>query len=339
MQKVFSLALVLAVCLSLFGCGGNAPKETAAATTAAPQPVAAESGLMYEPGITVMTDFGTVTILDAAFCAKAQLIDGLPKPAYQSAGDGRFVFAMRALIENTSQTDLILFDDLKISIVYGDTQVSGCSKGGNYKSSDPLYTVLPAGQSGEYILCGRIPVEQFRSATGFQVSFNDAVLSFSHDSIHIYNTMGYQEGENLLTSIENILACAGAAPAETQASAEEAVPGLSFSLEDVRFTQTEKGLTVEVKIRNNSESHLPSVVFNGTVLDSSGDILENCSLFFQNGLEPGQAGWTDLTLREENTLAHMASLKFITAWYKTDPQAPSHNLRYDLPEPFMIELP
>lgn len=333
MKKWFSLMLVLIMCLSMTACGTSGSGVQA--------PVQTSNIPEYLPGAVVKTDVAEITILEAAFCEKAQLIDALPKPAYNTAGEGRIVFAMRAQITNTTEKDLVLFDDLKINICYGGDQSFGCSKGGNYTSSDPLYKILPGGSSGEYILCGRVPVETYRANNGFYVDFNGEKLGFSYGEIQVYNTMGYQDGDNVSVSMETVIASAGVAPAdeaESKTPVTESMEAFSFALEDARVDNSGSSLKIEAKIRNNSDYHFVSVVFDGVILDHNGDILENCGFIYSNGLEAGQAGWSYIPVRETSTVEHMAAVKLITVWYKDDPQAPSHNLRYDLPEPIVIDL-
>lgn len=340
MKKVISLVLVLVICLSLCACGNGVSSteknKAPAVSSSVPKNIP-----MYTSGAVVETNFGEITVIDVAFCEKAQLIDALPKPTYNSAGEGRIVFAMRTLISNTTEKDLVLFDDLKVSIQYGKDNEFGCSKGGNYKSSDPLYKTLPAGTSGEYIICGRIPVETYRANNQFYVEFNEKKLGFTYDDIQIYNSMGYQDGDNSTVTIESVIESAGIAPSnETEGnhSKTDASPEFSFSLEDSRIDNTKSTLKVEAKIRNNSDYHFISAVFDGVILDTNGDILENCGFIYSNGLEAGQAGWSYIPIRESTTAEKMASVKLITVWYKDDPQAPSHNLRFDLPEPLVIDL-
>lgn len=346
MKRLLGMILIFSICLSLCACGGNAVSQLNEASV--PEDTAGESShvssfsagaSVYIPGICLQTDFGEITVLDAAFCAKAQLIDALPQPAYQAAGDGRIVFAMRVQITNTTGSELVLMDDLKVSIHYGGEHTFGCSKGGNYKSSDPLYKYLPAGVSGEYIICGRVPVDVYQSAQQFCVLFNDTPLGFSYENIQLYQIMGYQDGDNLLTSREALIASAGTAPAEAPAAAPSGpAANPAFSLEDTRYEMTDSGITVEVKIRNIASVSIPSIVCEGVILDANGDILENCSCVYRNGLEAGQAGWASIRISDPATLEEMESIKFITIWYKEDPQSPSHNLRFDLPEPFVIDI-
>ncbi len=308
---------------------------------AAHTPVPPSNISWYLPGAVVKTNVGEITILEAAFCEKAQLIDALPKPAYNTAGEGRIVFAMRAQITNTTEKDLVLFDDLKINICYGKDQSFGCSKGGNYTSSDPLYKILPAGTSAEYILCGRVPVETYQANEWFSVDFNGEKLGFSHGDVQVYNTMGYQDSDNAAAAMETVIASAGVAPADEaggKTPVTENMEAFSFALEDASVDESGSSLKIEAKIRNNSDYAFVSVVFNGVILDHNGDILENCGFIYGNGLEAGQAGWSYIPVRETATVENMASVKLITVWYKDDPQAPSHNLRYDLPEPLFIDL-
>ena len=327
------ILLILVLCLSLCACGGSE-----ALAEKAEQIAALDNTPSYTAGITVTTDFGEITILDAAFCEKAQLIEALPHPAYNSAGEGRIVFAMRTQISNTSGRDLVLFDDLKINIDYGGENTFGCSKGGNYTSQDPLYKILPAGTSGEYILCGRVPVETYQEKDRFRVSFNGTELGFSRDEIPVYNAMGYQPGENAPASIESIIAAAGTAPAEdAQPSGEKPAVAYAFSLEGARYEETKIYLAIELKIRNDSDASLIWPVFNGVVLDAKGDILENCSLSYLNGLEGGQAGWGVIRISEEATLKEMASIKIVTMWDKESPEASHHGVRFDLPEPIVVD--
>ncbi len=346
MKKGYAFVILLAACLCFCACGTTTTSSDSAEAKEA-QPVSSGSVFektdirMYEPGITVETSFGEITVLDAAFCGKAQLIEALPRPAYNAAGDGRIVFSMRTRISNTSGKDLVLLDDLKVSVRYGNEDSYGCSKGGKYQSSDPLYTVLPSSASGEYIICGRIPVAVYEKNEQFTVSFNDAKLRFQHDAVQIYNSMGYQDGDNLLTSMENLIISAGTAPEKTEQKVTantETTAELAFALEDTRYEITKNYLAVEVKIRNNSNVFLEWPTFLGVILDANGDILENCSCSYTNGLEAGQAGWSAIRISEATTLEAMDSVKLVTMWYKEKPESTTHNLRFDLPEPFVIRI-
>ena len=347
MKKAISLILILLMCLSLCACAGAAaPAEKQGSNSPEKKaehfPAELPKNIpMYLPGTTVKTDTAEITIIDAAFCGKAQIIDALPRPTYNSAKEGRIVFAMRTLITNTGNKELVLMDDLKVSIQYGKEESFGCSKGGNYKSSDPLYKTLPAGESGEYIICGRVPVELVQANAQFSVSFNKESLGFDQEQIQVYNSMGYQQEDNVPDSLDNLIASAGTAPAQTQPPVEEKpkTPAkVAFAMEEARCEKKNGKFVVEVKFRNNSDMNLPGIVFNGSVLDTNGDVLENCFVSYWNGLEAGQAGWESLSISEPATLEAMDSIKFTVVWYKEDPQAPSHNIRFDLPEPFVIDF-
>ncbi|MBO7253499.1 MAG: hypothetical protein J6V25_12830 [Oscillospiraceae bacterium] len=340
MKQIFSLILTIALVMSLCACSGNAATADNNSVPVSPSAVP-ENTQNYTPGITVKTDFGHIAVLDAVFCNKAQLIDGLPSPAYNSSGDGRIVFAMRTQISNTSGKDLVLMDDLKVTIHYSADHTFVCSKGGNYKSSDPLYTILPAGSSGEYIICGRVPVDVYRSSSEFYVSFNGANLMFDSGKLSAYDVMGYRADDNTLTTIDAVIGSAGTAPAESSSSSSqtEVSANLSFALEDVRYGENGGSYIVELNIRNNSDASLVSAVFTGMILDANGDILENTSCLYPHGFEAGQAGWADIRINDASTRKNMASIKIVTLWYKDDPNSPSHNIRFDLPEPFVIPLP
>ena len=117
----------------------------------------------------------------------------------------------------------------------------------------------------------------------------------------------------------------------------DAAPEFSFTLEDAQVDDS-RNVKIEVKIRNNSDYDFVSVVFNGVILDENGEPLENCGFLYINGLRAGEAGLSSWNIQEDTTLENMASIKLTTVWYKDDPEAPSHNLRYDLSEPLVIEV-
>lgn len=225
MKKTISLILLLAMCLALCACGASAsPSEKVsngsdeeAINDSFEMPSIPQDTPMYTPGMTVKTNFGEITIIDAAFCGKAQLIDALPSPAYNTAKEGCIVFAMRTLISNTSDADLMLMDDLKVTVQYAKEEPFACSKGGNYNSSDPLYKTLPAGASGEYLISsGRIPIELYQKHTQFHVSIQGEEMMFDNKDISIYNAMGYQDGDNAVASIDDLMHSA-----ETKVSEDE----------------------------------------------------------------------------------------------------------------------
>lgn len=220
MKKAVSLILALAVCLSLCACGGSAGTEQGGGAAA---PIS-RNVEMYAPMVTMKTDFGEVTVLDAAFCGKAQLfytvstyrhkstVNGKTTesssetihPGYFSARDGKILFALRTMMTNTSGADIDLFN-LQVTAQFQKDEPVYFSKGGNVQVSDPAYKTLAAGDSAEIILAAWVPVEQYMAADSCLLEIGGAKLGFDYDSIAVYSSMGYQEGDNTPTTIDAVL--------------------------------------------------------------------------------------------------------------------------------------
>ena len=75
MKKGYAFVILLAACLCFCACGHTTISADSAETEEAQQissgSVFGKTDIrMYEPGITVETSFGEITVLDAAFCGK-----------------------------------------------------------------------------------------------------------------------------------------------------------------------------------------------------------------------------------------------------------------------------
>lgn len=219
MKKLISTVLVLLLCLSCVGCG--AEKEDAGTLTSANLPKNVD---MYAPGTTIDTDFGTVTVVDAAFCTKAQIyytktsrsskttINGKTTesyeetihPGYISAMDNKLVFALKTVMTNTTNEDLEI-SKLQAKVNFAKKQSCYFSKGGNFHISDEAYKILPAGGSSEIVLAALVPVEQYLLGEQCLVEISGAKLGFQYDSINVYNVLGFQDGDNTGVSIDEVI--------------------------------------------------------------------------------------------------------------------------------------
>lgn len=242
MKKITSLLLVLVMCLSMCACGGNAPSVGKGDTsdTKAPLP---KNVQMYTPGTTMDVDFGTVTIMDAAFCAKAQIyytkssssykttINGKTTesyeetihPGYIKSTDDRIVFALKTVMTNTSGEDLEI-QKLAPRASFVDGSPVYFTKGGNLHISDEAYKTLPTGESAEIVLAALLPVEQYLAASECLFEFGGAQLGFSYDSIQVYNALGFQEGDNVTVTIDEVLQTANTGEPAASDPAEETAP-------------------------------------------------------------------------------------------------------------------
>lgn len=244
MKKAISLILALVLCLSLCACGGASKSGEANSdgrneTTGGG--VLSEDVPMYTPMTSIETGFGEVTVLDAAFCAKAQLyytkssfsqkstVNGKTTesysetihPGYLSAQDGKVVFALRTMITNTSGEDIEILKLPVTAFFETDTPVY-FSKGGNVQISDDAYKILAAGASSEIILAALVPVEQYMAASECLLEIDGVKLGFDYDSISVYNALGYQEGDNTPCTIDDVLQLVASSlkPAATEAATE-----------------------------------------------------------------------------------------------------------------------
>lgn len=224
---VLTLCLALTMCLSLCACGetapaadGTAPKKSSA--------VVPKKAPMYVPGSVMETDFGSITVLDAAFCAKAQLgytvstisrkstINGKTEssseetvhPICISAQDNKLIFGLRTVMTNTTGQD-IQIHELPVTAKFGKDSTAYFSKGGNVHISDEAYKVLPAGGSAEIILAAQVPVEQYAASSECLLEAGGAQLGFSFADVNIYNALGYQEGDNTPVTIDEVIQAAG----------------------------------------------------------------------------------------------------------------------------------
>jgi len=251
MKKTLSLLLVLVLCLGCSGCGASGSSEDSGQEVAAELP---KNIQMYVPGTTIETDFGSVTVMDAAFTAKAQIyytksstshkstVNGKTTesyketihPGYISTMDNKMVFALKTvMINNTSQD--IEIQKLSVKATFVENSPVYFSKGGNFHISDEAYKILPAGGSSEIILAALLPVDQYLLASQCLLEVGGAKLGFSYDSIQVYNALGFQEGDNTAVTIDEVIQAAASSapshsvPAETEAEPTETEPELETS--------------------------------------------------------------------------------------------------------------
>lgn len=235
MKKVLSLILALTMCLSLCACGASGGESQGGS-------VLPKNVTMYSPMQTMETSFGEITILDAAFCSKAQIyytkssrtskttINGETTesyteyihPGYITGNESMLVFALRTIITNTSDSDITLSQLTAKASFVKDSPVY-FSKGGNFQISDESYRTLAAGASSEFILAAVVPVEQYMASTSCLLEIDGAQLGFDYNSINVYNILGYQEGDNTPVSIDDVLqlAVAVASPAAAETAGED----------------------------------------------------------------------------------------------------------------------
>lgn len=242
MKKMTLLLLVLVMCLSMCACGGDASSagkgSTSDTNVALPKNVQ-----MYAPGTTMDVDFGTVTIMDAAFCAKAQIyyskssssykatINGQTTesyeetihPGYIKSTDNTIVFALRTVMSNTTGEDLEI-QTLSAQVSFVDSKSLHFTKGGNFQISEESYKILSAGESAEIVLAALLPVEQYMATSECLLQIGGAKLGFSYDSINVYNALGFQEGDNITTTIDEVIQSTNASTSYTVDATEETVP-------------------------------------------------------------------------------------------------------------------
>lgn len=228
MKKIFCTFLALLLCLSCVGCGASGSSEAGPASAAKlPKNVQ-----MYAPGTTIETDFGTMTVLDAAFCTKAQIyytkssrsstttINGQTTssyvetihPGYISTMENKLVFALKTVMTNTTNADIEIHS-LSAKAMFAEDSPVFFSKGGNFHISDEAYKTLPAGASSEIILAALVPVEQYLLASECLLEIGGAKLGFAYDSIHVYNVLGFQEEDNTAITIDEVIQTAASSPA------------------------------------------------------------------------------------------------------------------------------
>lgn len=225
MKKAFSLILALFICLSCVGCGSSsagANSNEQAAAVELPKNIQ-----MYVPGTTIETDFGSVTVMDAAFTTKVQIyytkssrsskttINGKATenyeetihPGYLSTMDNKMVFALKTVMTNTTSEDIEI-QKLSVKATFVEGNSVYFSKGGNFHISDEAYTILPAGASSEIVLAALLPIDQYLLATECLLEIGGAELGFTYDSINVYNVLGFQEGDNTTITIDEVIVAA-----------------------------------------------------------------------------------------------------------------------------------
>lgn len=228
--------LALLLCLSCIGCGVSGGDDAQPGAVSVPKNVQ-----RFTSGATIETDFGTVTVLEAAFCGKAQIyytkstrsgrttVNGVTTETYEetihpghvSAMDNKLVFALRTVITNTTQEDLEI-QKLSAKAQFVNNESVYFSKGGNFHISDEAYKIIPAGSGSEIILAALVPVEQYLMASECVLEIGGTKLAFDYDDIGIYNTLGYQEGDNTTVPIYEVIQAASGSVAHTPAATEAA---------------------------------------------------------------------------------------------------------------------
>ena len=240
MKRILALTLVLFICLGCVGCSSSSD----GANPASQEAVKLSKNIqMYVPGATIETDFGSVTVMDAAFTAKAQIyytkssitrkstVNGQTTesyeetihPGYISTMENKLVFALKTVMTNTTGEDIEIHKLTAKANFMGNSPVY-FSKGGNFHISDEAYKILPAGGSSEIILAALVPVEQYLLATECLLEIGGAELGFTYDNINIYNVLGFQEGDNTTVTIDEVIQAAqnsaSSKPVETEPATE-----------------------------------------------------------------------------------------------------------------------
>ena len=231
MKRILSLTLALLICVGCVGCGSSSDGANSASQEAAELP---KNIQMYVPGTTIETDFGSVTVMDAAFTTKAQIYytkssrsskttingkttesyDETIHPGYISNMDNKMVFALKTVITNNTSEDIEI-QKLSAKATFVEGSSVYFSKGGNFHISDEAYKILPAGGSSEIVLAALLPVDQYLLADGCLLEIGGAELGFSYDSINVYNTLGFQEGDNTTVTIDEVIVSAQNAATST----------------------------------------------------------------------------------------------------------------------------
>lgn len=248
MKRMISLLLAVLLSLSCAACGGSGADSQEQAQPAekaeAESPKAAKDAPVYVPGILLETDFGSVTVVDAAFCARAQIyytmstttrkstINGKTTesysetihPGYMNTRENKMVFALKTLMTNSTSEDIEIHKMPALATFGKDSPVY-FTKGGNYNISDEAYSILGAGETAEIILAALLPVDQFHAVSECLLELGGTKLKFTYDNISIYNAMGFQEGDNAAATIEEVITAVatGNAPA-AEATEEETEP-------------------------------------------------------------------------------------------------------------------
>ncbi|MBQ6720276.1 MAG: hypothetical protein IJN20_08025 [Oscillospiraceae bacterium] len=252
MKRMLSMLLALLLCLGCAGCSSpDNGTEITGQTSHAEQTGDLQ---MYVPGTTIITDFGSVTVMDAAFCTKAQIyytvssrtakttVNGqttetheeLIHPGYLTSMDNKLVFALKTVITNTTAEDMEIHK-LQVAASFAEGAPVYFSKGGNFHISDEAYKVLPAGGSSEIVLAALVPVDQYAAASECLLEVGGAQLGFSYDSINIYNALGFQEGDNTAVSIDEVIQGIDGGAEHTSISTVEETEPLETELVIDRF--------------------------------------------------------------------------------------------------------
>lgn len=219
------IAWILGVLISLncVACGGSAVARTETERQGTAM-VLAEDVQIYVPGTTLTTDFGSITVMDAAFCEKAQMyytttsttqkttVNGQTtenyqetiEPGYLPMMEDKVIFALKAILTNSSGADLPL-RELKGQAFFAENTAIYFSVGGNYEISDAAYSVLPDGSSGEYILAALVPVAQYQKTDSCLLKIGGADLGVTLDNVHCYHSLGFQPEDNAVSSMAQIL--------------------------------------------------------------------------------------------------------------------------------------
>lgn len=280
MKRIISLILAFAICLGCVGCGSSTDSNVTG-NKQEPAFEVSKDVQMYAPGTTLKTDFGSITIMDAAFCEKAQIyytknstsrkttVNGQTTesyeetiyPGYISVMDNKMIFALKTVLANKSGKDIELHN-LEVKAFFADSAVY-FSKGGNYDISDEEYNVLPDGESGEYILAALLPVEQYQNAKGCVLEVGGAELGFTYDSINTYNALGFQPEDNISVGIDKIIHTVtnGASTATESNSTVETEPIAT----EVKYYREASELPTVDSVTGLELSHSASDSYNGKI--------------------------------------------------------------------------
>lgn len=246
MKNIISLLLLFLLCLNCVACGEGIEQNQSADTDNLIEKLGGEENdvPVYVPGMMLETDFGGITVVDAAFCAKAQIyytmstttrkttVNGKTSesynetihPGYLSTMENKLVFALRTVMTNSTSEDIEIHKMPVQATFVGNNPVY-FSKGGNYDISDKAYSILGAGETAEIILAALLPVEQYHAASDCLLEVGGAKLKFTYDNISIYNAMGFQKGDNASATIEEVIsAVATGNPPVAEVTEEETEP-------------------------------------------------------------------------------------------------------------------
>lgn len=281
MKRIISLILVFVICLGCVGCGSSTDSNKTGKELKSAFEVP-ENVQMYAPGTTLKTDFGSITVMDAAFCEKAQIyytknstsskttINGQTTesyeetiyPGYISVMENKMIFALKTVLTNNSGEDIEIHN-LEVKAFFADSAVY-FSKGGNYDISDEAYNVLPDGESGEYILAALLPVEQYQKANGCILEVGGAELGFTYDSINVYNALGFQAEDNSSANIDTIIQTATNGASSVTENNENTAATEAAVVEAKYYREANELPTVD-SITGLELSHSASDSYNGTI--------------------------------------------------------------------------